>query len=134
MIYAMLVILVLAVAVLWLFRQKPGRISAADKQLIFSAWQQVRELQNGDGHALSKAVIEADKILDNCMQMVGIPGATMGERLKNAKGYIRNLNDVWNAHKLRNQLVHEISAQPHSREVHAAVKAFELAIRGLGLL
>jgi len=134
MIYELVVILILAVGILLLLRGKGVRISSADKAKVYKAWTQVRELENGDDHAKVRAIMEADKLLDWCLQLIGIPGHTMGDRLKNSRGVLRNLDDVWKAHKLRNQLAHELDARPGSGEVHAAVRAFELAIKQVGLL
>lgn len=134
MLYLLLAILVIAVGVLWLFRNKGARVSKAEKEKVYRAWTQIRELQNGDDHALARAVIEGDKLLDWCLQLSGIRGNTMGDRLKNSRGVLHNLDEVWKAHKLRNQLAHELDARPRPGEVHAAVKQFEIAIRQLGLL
>lgn len=134
MVYWLVAILLVAVAVLWFFRNKGVRVSQVEKDKVYRAWTQIRELQNGDDHALVRAVMDADKLLDWCLQLVGVPGTTMGDRLKNSKGLINNMDGVWNAHKLRNRLAHEIEARPRSSEVHAAVRQFEIAIKRLGFL
>lgn len=56
------------------------------------------------------AIIEADKTLDFALKKSSFQGKSMGERLKNAKKYYEKdfYNIVWEAHKIRNALVHEI--------------------------
>ena len=53
------------------------------------------------------AVIEADKLLDRALMELGVPGKTMGERLKASSTRFTQLNSVWYAHKQRNQIAHE---------------------------
>ena len=47
-------------------------------------------------------VIEADKLLDKALMEIGVPGKTMGDRLKRSGGRFTDVNAVWRAHKLRN--------------------------------
>jgi hypothetical protein len=59
---------------------------------------------------IKSALIDADKLLDFVLKKKGIKGDTLGERLKSASNlFDRELyNQVWEAHKLRNKLVHEV--------------------------
>lgn len=56
------------------------------------------------------ALIESDKLLDFFLKNKRFKGDTLGERLKSAKSFFskEDYNDLWQAHKLRNQLVHEV--------------------------
>ena len=54
------------------------------------------------------AIIEADTILDTLLEGQGYPGATLGERLRNAgEGAFRTFEDAGVAHGVRNQIAHE---------------------------
>lgn len=66
---------------------------------------------NQDAHSKKYALIEADKLLDHVFKKLHFKGETMGERLKYAKKwYSPDLyNKIWEAHKARNTLVHEVS-------------------------
>jgi hypothetical protein len=70
------------------------------------------------------------------MKQSGIPGDTMGDRLKNArKSFDRNTYDnVWRAHKLRNTMAHEISFDLVPSQVREALSDFERGLRELGVL
>jgi hypothetical protein len=54
------------------------------------------------------AVIEADILLDTMLEEKGVPGMTIGERLKVLKtGDMKTLNQAWEAHKIRNAIAHQ---------------------------
>ncbi len=54
------------------------------------------------------SVIEADIILNDMLQKMGLPGAGVAEKLKSAsKSNFHTLDDAWQAHKLRNRIAHE---------------------------
>ncbi len=54
------------------------------------------------------SLIEADTILDALVERSGFPGATLGERLKNAdRGVFKTLDYALEAHKVRNRIAHE---------------------------
>lgn len=53
------------------------------------------------------AIIEADIMLEELLEERGIPGTTIGERLKHmSTDTLRSLDDAWSAHKVRNQIAH----------------------------
>jgi len=59
------------------------------------------------------AIIEADTILDEMVQVMGYKGADMGERLKSVEpSDFETLDDAWEAHKVRNRIAHDGSAYP----------------------
>lgn len=78
------------------------------------------------------AVLEADKLLDHAMIEMGIRGKTMGERLKRSGGRFSNLNAVWNAHKLRNQIAHKVDCRVSYEQAQRALNALKRALKDLG--
>ncbi len=90
-----------------------GYISSYDRQQVSERWAKIDELVTvGKPSALKEAVIEADKIVDFCLDKLYPNQETMGERLKLAKevfkNYRREYENLWYAHKLRNELVHKM--------------------------
>ncbi len=77
------------------------------------------------------ALIEADTILDALVERAGFPGATLGERLKNAdRGVFKTLNFAWEAHKVRNRIAHEGSNFVLSeRDAKKAISEYEEVFR-----
>ena len=81
------------------------------------------------------AVIEADRFIDDVLKNAGFPGETMGERLMLIKpDQLLSLQYLWDAHKLRNLLVHDSSFRLTHNQAVAAVESFEQALRELGAI
>ena len=83
---------------------------------------------------LRQALISADKSLDNALRDV-VEGELMGERLKAGKDlFDRDMyNRIWEAHKLRNTLVHESGFEPPYFVVTEAIQNLRNALYVLGV-
>lgn len=99
-------------------------------------WRQVLSYVNSLTDSEWKlAVIEADNIFDGALKYMAIPGETMGERLMALSAeQVPSLNLVWDAHKLRNTIVHDLNISLEQGRAQAAVRAFQSGLRDLGLL
>lgn len=82
------------------------------------------------------AVVAADKLLDYALRQKGYPGDTMGDRLRSAQDDLTSsaYHNAWQAHKLRNQLVHEIEGEVLSFQAKEAIGYYEQTLRELGAL
>jgi hypothetical protein len=80
------------------------------------------------------AVIEGDKLLDRALNELGIPGKTMGDRLKRSGDKFSNLDAVWKAHKLRNTVAHETDFDISYKQAAAALLAYKQALKDLGAI
>ncbi len=101
----------------------PGEaVSAYDNR-----WQEIKSHVNSFKESEWKfAVIEADKLVDDVLKSAGFAGESMGERLMLIKpDQLLNLQYLWDAHKLRNLLVHDANYQMTHRQAIWAVEAFE---------
>ena len=78
------------------------------------------------------AVIEADKLLDQAFKEKGLKGQTMAERLATAGSLLSNKNEVWQVHKLRNRLVHEVDVQLDLKQTRRALHVFKQALKDVG--
>jgi hypothetical protein len=130
---SIVVVGIVAVGLLVLISRKRA-LSAADRERIREMWNNV-ELLMADENESSwvKAVFEADKILDYGLSVMGIAGNGLGERLKNGKSLFNNVQAAWDAHKLRNQLAHEIDMKLARHEAERAVRLFKDSLRQLGI-
>lgn len=90
--------------------------------------------RSGTAAGRKLAVIEADKLLDHALKALGTPGETMADRLKVAQYQYPKIQDVWTAHKWRNQLVHEAHFSLSERQTEQAMRDFESALRTLRVL
>ena len=79
-------------------------------------------------------IINCDKLLDKAMIEMGIPGKTMGDRLKRGGGRFTNLNAVWRAHKLRNAIAHETDLEVSYKQAFNAVQIYKQALKDLGAI
>jgi len=79
-------------------------------------------------------IIDGDKLLDKAMIEMGVPGKTMGDRLKKAGGRFTNLNAVWRAHKLRNAIAHESDLEISYKQAFNALAIYKQALKDLGAI
>ncbi len=99
-------------------------------------WQKVQQyLYEGDDNSLRLALLEADNILNEALRLAGFMGENLGDRLKKLKeSQLPNLQQVWEAHKLRNRLVHESDFKLNRDTAERALAIYEQAFKDLGLL
>jgi hypothetical protein len=89
----------------------------------------------GDDNDLKIAIMQADTILEEALLHAGVRGDNLGDRLKNIKqGQIPNLEDVWQAHKLRNTIAHEPVFRLKRDTAERALENYREALRNLGVL
>ena len=92
-------------------------------------------LQRDNESSYAIAIIEGDKILDRALMEMGVQGRTMGDRLKRVgKAKFTQLNAVWHAHKLRNQIAHEHDFKPEYRQAQHALETYKQALKDLGAI
>ena len=91
-------------------------------------------LVKGERQTYSLAVLNADKLLDRALIELGLPGKTMGERMKRVDNKFTKANAVWYAHKLRNQIAHESDFELDYNEASRALVAFRQALKDLGAI
>lgn len=104
-----------------------------DYQIDFLRIERSLEKDNESSYAM--AIIEGDKILDRAMMEMGVQGRTMGDRLKRiGKAKFTQLNSVWHAHKLRNQIAHEHDFRPDYRQALHALETYKQALKDLGAI
>ena len=84
--------------------------------------------------SFNAAVVEADKLLDKALMEMGLPGKTMGERMKAAQNKFSSNNSVWYAHKMRNQIAHERNFKVDYNKAAHALKAYRQALKDLGAI
>jgi hypothetical protein len=122
MIFGFLIVIAVVVIGVMIMKMKKRKLSGASRARIEQAWSHVVSLQDP-----VRRVIEADKVLDIALGEAGFAG-TLGEKLKKAGPRLKNINDVWNAHKLRNQLAHESGARVSDAQANAAINTLRRAI------
>ena len=96
-------------------------------------WEEIEKHINSTREAEWKfAVIEADKLIDEVLKGVGFQGDTMGDRLMNIQpGQLTTLQNLWEAHKIRNRLVHDVNYFLRYTEAKRAVGLYEKTLKEL---
>jgi len=99
-------------------------------------WQTVLDkLESPEKDSYKMAIIEADKIFDDIIKRTGYQGDDMGERLKQINSaQIANIDEIWQAHKLRNRLVHEPGFQINQSQAKRSIEIYQKAMEDLGAL
>ncbi len=84
---------------------------------------------------LKLAVIEADKFFDDVLKRYGYVGEDAGGRLKRINSsQISNIDDIWQAHKIRNNIVHDINYTLTSNEAEKAIGSYKKGLEELEVL
>lgn len=106
------------------------------KKKLVKKWGRIeKRLELGQEAELKLAVIEADKFFDDILKRIGYLGKNMGERLKKINpGQMANINDIWSAHKIRNNIVHDIDYKLTSVDAERAIGAYRKALEELEVL
>lgn len=110
------------------------KIEGLDRGVIQARWNEIEKMAAGGAVNLKIAVMEADALLDHALKSLAMPGSTLGERLKFAAYKFPKIQNVWNAHRLRNQLAHEASFYLDPALAKKALRDFKDALKLLAIL
>ena len=76
------------------------------------------------------AIMDADKLLDHALGKLGLRG-NLGSKLKKAPQLFKNINAVWAAHKVRNNIAHQINYKVDEKTYKRSMMAFKEAFKDL---
>lgn len=114
-------------ALIWLvLRTMKGRkLTGASLAKVNAAWAHAQSLNDP-----VRKVMEGDKVLDLALTELGYTGS-LGDKLKKAGPRFSDINGVWGAHKLRNELAHQTGAAANDSRANSAMRIFERALNDL---
>jgi len=120
-------VILLAIAVLFVVAKlrRKRQLPAGVRKILLKQWEEVRGMT--DNH---RKVMDAEKILDHALTTLGYSGS-FGEKLKAAGPRFSRVQQVWEAHKLRNRIAHEVGITVNDRDCNTALAAFERALKDL---
>jgi len=100
------------------------------------AWKQIQKrLKTGQANQLKLAVLEADRILNEILKMAGWPGKNLDERLEQAGPVeLSNLEEIRQAHKLRNRIANEPNFIITPNEAGLIVEIYKKVFQELNLI
>lgn len=104
------------------------------RESIKKHWVHIEELlEREDDTSWKLAVMEADKLLDHSLKSMAIPGMNLGERLRFIAHKYPKINNVWRAHKIRNDIAHQAAYRLSKGDAKYAVRDFKSALEELGI-
>jgi len=115
-------------------KQKAHGLSQAVALELSQHWGGIEHFLNNPA-TYSLAVTEGDKILDATLQASAVEGKNMSERLQKAQPRFESAlyQEIWDAHKLRNQIAHEVGTVITYEQAQDATATFRHALRTLGV-
>lgn len=123
---AVLVILVVGL-VLWR-RRRPIQTDRYQQK-----WHELQQLCR-DKAAWPKAVLDADRLLDEALRKRRFGGKTMGERMVKAQRTFTDNDGAWFGHKLRNKIEADPEMKLKEADVKDALIGIRQALKDLGAL
>jgi len=111
-------------------RQKP-----IDKASIKRQWQEIESLMRLTGAShFEKAIIRGDKLVNHIMDLRGARGETFADRVRDFRKEFSDYSGLWQAHILRNKIVHEPEFEVYKFMADKAIKNFKRALEDLRVL
>jgi hypothetical protein len=123
------IILLVAILMMRWIASRQVKISSRDKRYLKGQWNKLMKGVDGDPR---HAIMKADIILGKGMNAAGYRGS-IGEMLREAGHVFSDLDGIWGAHKKRNQIAHELSAEVSVREVKGLLRVFKRGLNDLGI-
>jgi hypothetical protein len=109
--------------VIW--RRTRRKISEKDILDIQKVWKDIIRQKD-----MRHAIMDADKLLDHALGLYGYRG-NLGNKLKKSAERFNNINNVWTAHKIRNNIAHQINYQVDEKTYRNTMIAFKSAFMDL---
>lgn len=96
-------------------------------------WADVmRKFDKGTEGDYKTSIIEADNILLDVLEKIGIEGDSFSEKLNQVNSEkLKNIDDVWLAHKTRNNIVYDPDYKIESEEAKRTIDIYRTAFQNL---
>ena len=114
-------------------------LTGEDREQIRDRWEKIGQLEEvGKPSAWREAVIEADKLVDFALAKIYPGEEKTANRLVQAKevfaSYKQEYENLWYAHKIRNEMVHTVGFELPSVEAKNILEYFKRSLEILGVL
>jgi len=113
------------------FGYKPTEARQFSKQ-----WQKIaKRLRTGAESESKLALMEADRLLDETLDKVGLKGEGVADRLRQASpGVFPNLNEMLEVHKVSSDIIHDPDYKLSAEEAKNVMNKFEKIFKDLEVL
>jgi hypothetical protein len=123
------VIVAAVVAILVFVLAGKHKITERHKKLFRDEWKNIVDI-NGSNPEL--ALMKADKLLDHALKIMGYSG-TLGDKLKKSGNLFHDINGLWEAHKARNMIAHEVGYKLSPNDSAKHLIKFKNSLKDLGV-
>lgn len=128
-IFLIIVTIFVAIDVLIVFyviwRRSRKKIPEKELEHVQRTWKKIIRLTDK-----KHAILDADKLLDHALYLHRYRGS-LGGKLKKAAPLFKSINKVWAAHKIRNNIAHQINYDVDEKTYRNAMMAFKQAFQDL---
>ncbi|MGC8776067.1 MAG: hypothetical protein ACP5QN_02030 [Minisyncoccia bacterium] len=95
----------------------------------------ITKFEKNTPEARKIALIEADNLIDSILKDIGIQGETMADRLSRIHPEsLESLKYVWEAHHIRNDLVHNPDFTLSEEEAKKVLEKYEKFLKEIGVI
>ncbi len=108
-----------------MYRRFRRKILEKDKARIRKNWKTI--IRQKDAR---HAIMDADKLLDHALYLMGYRG-NLGTKLKKSQHLFSHINKVWAAHKVRNNIAHQINYKIDEKTYKNTMLTFKQAFKDL---
>lgn len=119
------------------FRKASHSVKAEDVPRTQLRWNRVLEHANStDEHQWRLAILEADIMLNELLDVQGYRGETMAEKMKQVpRTQFNSIDDAWEAHRMRNRVAHEgANLQLDERTKNHVINLYQRVFKEFGLI
>ncbi len=127
LVYA-LTIVVFGVFIIGLIQNKKRKWSNADYKFFDENYANILKIEDK-----KLQILELDKLLDKMLGRRGYQGS-LGGKLKKYDFLYSEIDQVWAAHKIRNNIAHQLDYKVNDKDYQTALKGFRRAFKDLGLM
>ena len=109
------------------------QVSSVQKPTAYDDWERItNRLTSEDQKNYLKSILEADALVDYALKVQGFPGESMGERMQAIRPeQLPSLEDLWRAHKVRNELAHDPNRPLSESEGALMMRIYERVLTDL---
>ncbi|MDO8561926.1 MAG: hypothetical protein Q7S05_03810 [bacterium] len=112
-------------------------VAAKDVPRTQLRWNRIMEQARSENEQSWRlAILEADIMLNELLDMKGYKGDTMADKMKQIdKADFNTIDDAWDAHKVRNRIAHDGSAhQLNDHETRRVISLYEHVFKEAGVI
>lgn len=115
-----------------------GKLSEVERSKLVSQWNEVQNLiKLGGPSQMQQGIIKADKLIDYVLKRFYPAEETLVARYRKAKEFFSDEKDydhLWYAHKVRNEIVHNLDLDLPNAQALDVIYKFEKSLQILGVL